>query len=351
MALEGSLQDFGLADILQLVCFQRKTGILTLEGKLDRVRILFIDGSVVGAESKRRMEDNRLGKVLVKKNIINDEDLQAALEEQRRTGVKLGAVLIRKGLVKREAIQEILAGQVTETVVQLFSWKQGTYEFTAQGVPQDKDIQLVIDTQHLLMDGLRIVDELSIIKDRISLDSVFRMQGPKPDGLSEEEAEIYGYVDGENDVSSIIDLSGRDNYEVSKTLVALLDKGVIEPVQVAPVVAAAAPEKVPSAAQRGWFGYLPWLALCLSIVIAMMAVALRNEGNWPRLSAAKEIADFRFRIEKYRLEKGAYPASLGDIGGAEDPWGSAFVYRGAEDSFSLFSAGPDGKPGTQDDLF
>ena len=35
MALEGSLREFGLADILQLLYFQRKTGVLVLEGRMD----------------------------------------------------------------------------------------------------------------------------------------------------------------------------------------------------------------------------------------------------------------------------------------------------------------------------
>lgn len=350
MALEGSLQDFGLADILQLVCFQRKTGILTLEGKLDRVRILFIDGNVVGAESKRRMEDNRLGKVLVKKNILKEEELQTALEEQRKTGSKLGAVLIRKEQVKREVIQDILSGQVTETVAQLFGWKQGTYEFTAQGVPQDKDIQLSIDTQHLLMDGLRIVDELAAIKDRISLDAVFRLKADKQGGLSEEEEEICRCVDGENDVSSIIDLAGKDNYEVSKTLIALLDRGVIEPVDVAPVAALAEKAEQPTQ-QRAWFGYLPYLAVALSVMITALIPVLQKEAPLEKISAGKKIASLRFRIETYRLEKGAYPAALGEVGEEKDPWGSVFIYRAAEDSFSLFSAGPDRMPGTPDDLY
>ena len=67
MALEGSLKDFGLADILQLIFFQRKTGVLTMESRLDKVRLLVKDGNIVGAESKRRIEANRLGKVLVTK--------------------------------------------------------------------------------------------------------------------------------------------------------------------------------------------------------------------------------------------------------------------------------------------
>jgi hypothetical protein len=60
VALEGSLKDFGLADILQLI-FQRKTGVLTLESRLDKV-LLVIDGTS-SVQNRRRIEANRLGSV------------------------------------------------------------------------------------------------------------------------------------------------------------------------------------------------------------------------------------------------------------------------------------------------
>jgi hypothetical protein len=45
VALEGSLKDFGLADILQLIFFQRKTGYCILK-EADKIRLLFIDGNI-----------------------------------------------------------------------------------------------------------------------------------------------------------------------------------------------------------------------------------------------------------------------------------------------------------------
>jgi len=70
MSLEGSLKEFGLADILQLIYFQRKTGVLTLEGRMDRVRLLFYEGSIISAETRRKVEANRFGKLLLKKGLI-----------------------------------------------------------------------------------------------------------------------------------------------------------------------------------------------------------------------------------------------------------------------------------------
>ena len=158
------------------------------------------------------------------------------MQEQRKTGARLGNILIRRDLVEKEVIKDVLQGQITEMIIQLFGWKQGTYEFTAQGVAQDKDFPFALDTQHLLMEGLRIVDEWSVIQGKITLDSLFDKRIDSPEGLTEEEREIFDYVDGENDVSTIIDLSGQDNFEVSKTLLSLLEKGFIKTAEAAPVI-------------------------------------------------------------------------------------------------------------------
>src|SRR4030043_110570 len=228
MALEGSLKDFGLADILQLIFFQRKTGILTLEGRMDKIRLFFVEGNIVGAESRRRVEENRIGKVLIKKGLMTEQDLQSVLEEQIISNMKFGNILVNKRIVKKEQIQEILIGQIKETVIQIFGWKDGTYEFTPQEVPVDKDFPISIDTQHLLMEGLRIVDEWSLIEGKITLDTVFARKAEGIAGLADDEEDILSLVDGENDVSTIIDITAKDDYSVSKALVSLMEKGVIE---------------------------------------------------------------------------------------------------------------------------
>lgn len=350
MALEGSLKDFGLADILQLIYFQRKTGALSLDGKMDKVKLFFVDGNIVGAESKRRIEDNRLGKILLKKGLIREEDLNAVLEDQRRSGMRLGTALIQRGFVAKEKVQEIINTQITETVVQLFGWKQGTYEFLAQGVPQDKELPFSLDTQHLLMEGLRIVDELSAIKDRLTLDTLFRKTAADSSGLNSDEKEILDLVDGESDVSTIIDLAGKDNYEVSKTLLSLLEKGLIESAEVAPVVSAReaiAEEKAPAAL----FGYLPYLAVMASLILSLVVVFIQKDETLNVYAAAKTVDELRFSIERYRLRHSAYPQTLAELTDIRDPWGQPYLYSVSENSFALRSAGPDMTRGTKDDIF
>ncbi len=350
MALEGSLSDFGLADILQLIYFQRKTGVLTLDGRMDRVRLLFIEGSITGAESKKRQEDNRLGKILLKKEYFTEADLQAALQEHEKTGARLGNILLKRELVGKEILMEILKSQITETVIQLFGWKQGTYEFLSQGVPQDKELPCFIDTQYLLMEGLRIIDEWSVIKGKITLDTIFAKKTEAPSDLTEDEKAVFGLVDGDNDVSTIIDLSGRDNFSVSKTLLALADRGIIEAVDQAPVLA-----EEPVAATRkssNLMNYLTPAAIFLSLVLSLVVMLADRREVFRKFTAAEKIEDLRFRIETYRLEHPSYPETLEEvIPHTEDPWGRPYIYRAEVNSFVLMSAGPDGKEATPDDIY
>jgi hypothetical protein len=349
MALEGSLTDFGLADILQLIYFQRKTGILKLEGKMDKVSLMFIEGNIGGAESKRRNEDNRLGKILLKKGYLKEAELEAALQEQRKTGARLGSILLQKGLAEEEVIKDVLQGQITEMIIQLFGWKQGSYEFTAQGVAHDKDFPFSLDTQHLLMEGLRIVDEWSVIQGRITLDLLFRKKIDSPEGLTEEEKEIFNYVDGENDVSTIIDLSGQDNFEVSKTLLSLIEKGFIKTAEAAPVITeelTAAKKTTPD-----YLVSLPYLAVILALFCSLAGPLIHKSDDLKNFRTSKQIDELRVKIETFQLEHSAYPSTLDQITQSKDAWGRPYIYKTKDDSFYIASAGADGVEGTKDDIY
>jgi predicted transcriptional regulator len=349
MALEGSLRDFGLADILQLIFFQRKTGVLNLEGKLDKIRLLFIDGHIVGAESKRRMEANRLGKVLTKKGLLKEEELQAMLEEQKKSNLKLGSFLVRKGIIKKEDVEETLTGQIKETIIQIFNWKEGTYEFTPQSIPPDKDIPISIDTQHLLMESLRIVDEWTLIEGKITLDTFFRKKTDDVSELGEEERDILFLVDGENDVSTIIDISGKDDFTVSKTLISLLEKDIIERKEAVPVSTDFYPAQA-----RKTFIYnqnLPAFAIAVAVILSLLSVFFESHHVFQKFRASETVDDLRFRIAAHKFEHGSYPAELHTVDHGSDPWGNPYIYHRSENSFLVLSAGPDGKEGTADDVY
>ena len=77
MALRGTLRDFSLADIFQLIGIQKKTGVLTLKSDKETCTVAFVEGQVVGTESTTRRLEDRLGSVLVKSGRITDPDNRA----------------------------------------------------------------------------------------------------------------------------------------------------------------------------------------------------------------------------------------------------------------------------------
>ena len=61
MALKGTILDFALPDIFQLIGIQRKTGLLTLQNDKDTVSLKFLEGQIVGADTSSESLEDRLG--------------------------------------------------------------------------------------------------------------------------------------------------------------------------------------------------------------------------------------------------------------------------------------------------
>jgi hypothetical protein len=349
MGLEGSIEDFGLADILQLLYFQKKTGLLTVDGRLGRIKVYFHSGNIIAAESKKKMEEKRLGKILVKKGLISEEKLREVLEQKKSSRQKIGSLLVKDGIVSKEEVEEIIVNQLTEIVVQLFNWKKGTYEFKAQKVQPDKELEISVDTQHLLMDGLRIVDELAIIDDKVTLDTVFQRTRKKGIELTEEEQQIFDNIDGENDVSDLIEASGQDEYKVSKHLVSLLEKDAIQPLEQKEFVAVT-PEKV-----RGpkipVLSLLTNLILIISFIISLSPVLIEKQ-NTKIIKAEKDLRKIMLSVEVEKISAGTYPGSLDTIETTTvDPWDNKYIYKVTETGYELKSSGPDRILDTTDDIY
>ncbi len=356
MALEGSLKEFGLADILQLLSFQKKTGALIIEGRFDRVKILFKDGNIVSIESRRRLESNRLGRILIKKGLLTPEELEELLKQQPLTGLRLGEMLVQKGL-PAEVIIESLTKQMTETLIQILQWKEGYYEFKPEGVSISKDLPISLDTQHMLMEGLRVLDEYSLIGEKVSPDMIFEPAGT-PEDLSEKERQVLELINGENDLSTIVELSGMEELEVSRTILKLLEKGAIR-VKKEEEFITELPKEKGRLLQRllsSTTGVFIWLVLIICLAFSFYWFSQFKE-DIKRLKAHKTIKSIALNIEIHRLEKGVYPQELPLGYHQVDPWGNSYIYRllnREEPSLTIpivFSSGPDKKPDTVDDIY
>jgi hypothetical protein len=162
MALEGTIQDFGLPDIFQLIGLQRKTGILSLTHEKDgeTVTVTFENGMVVMADSSANRLEDRLGNVLVKQGKVTRERLEESLAVQKQTLQRLGHILASSSAITTKDLRDALQVQVSQIVFRVFRWRDGRYQFTpADSVDYDRENFAPMSADFILMEGIRMVDE------------------------------------------------------------------------------------------------------------------------------------------------------------------------------------------------
>src|SRR4051812_22855578 len=251
MALKGTLKDFGIADILQLIGQQQKTGQLHLKAKDQEVHIAFKDGNIVRAESSSRKQKDLIGSMLVRAELIKQEQLDWALESQKRTLQRLGDVLVSQGTLSAEKFKQMVGLQNTETLYRLFGWKSGSYEFEQTEVEVDPAFT-PLRAESVLMEGFRMVDEWPQVRRKITSYGItfdkLKELPPAPmdsnsfddaldDAFGEEkklssksefasvgdsERRCFGYVNATRTVRKIIDLTCLGEFETCKALCNLV---------------------------------------------------------------------------------------------------------------------------------
>jgi len=84
------------------------------------MRINFREGLRGKKENRRRWEKkNAIGQLLVSENLITHEQLERALEEQRRYGGKIGSNLVRLGYISESTLAQFLGKQFNITAIDL----------------------------------------------------------------------------------------------------------------------------------------------------------------------------------------------------------------------------------------
>ncbi|HEV7488609.1 MAG TPA: DUF4388 domain-containing protein [Thermoanaerobaculia bacterium] len=408
MALEGTLKDFSLADIFQLIGLQRKTGVLTLRAKDDTVTVTFLDGKVVGADSLNHRLENRLGHVLIRSELLTQDQLNRALEIQKETLQRLGFILVHYGIISVDALKQALQLQILQIIFRLFRWKDGDYHFSQETtIEYDRDYVVPVSAESILMEGARMIDEWPIIEKRIrSYDMVFRKKLTDQEivvvgaeeadevdfdasdsttrrrrliisdkiRISREEKVIYDMVDGTMTVRDVMEMSKFSEFDTAKALYELLTRDLIEEVRgsaAAEVLAAqATPLDETDVAETPV--PLPLVAVLAMLAILSLATSFRNPlnslnplGPAQRSSSVEEtrkaisiqrIGQIGEAVEAYNLVNGHLPARLQELTPVyispsllHDPWGHAYKYLPQPQRYLVIGFTPDEKPDT--DLF
>ena len=399
MALEGTLRDFSLSDIFQLIGLQRKTGVLTLRSPEDIVTVSFLDGRVVGADSLNKRLEDRLGQVLLKTGAVTREELELALKKQMETLERLGHILIGRAVVSREDLKKAFEQQLLQIIYRVFRWQDGDYHFSQEtSVDYDAELVTPLGSESILMEGARMLDEWPIIEKRIPYRGVIFVPtpasrqaevtlNPDPDNLeafdidlepafpepepsgrvriSSIERDILALADGVNAVDDIVRRSPHGEFETCKALYTLLTRSLIRQASRDEISRASQPARTDVFTPPSWRLHFPWLAILLApLFVFTVLLAPRNPADpllgpgpklFPRLLAAASSARMTGlwrTLQSRALLVGSYPDNLAEMcrekllrpSAILDPWGRPYRYDLREQSVLLAGNNSAGVP-------
>jgi hypothetical protein len=221
--LAGDLGAFPIADFVAFVHQSRLTGLLTVSGAGFDRSVAFQDGEVRGARSDAPGE--RIGEVAVRLGYLSE----AQLAEVGGTGRPLGKVLVERGLVSAPDVWKCLHEQVAAVFHAILLTGEGVFTLVDEAQPEP-GTPLSVNTQSLLMDGIRRIDEMSLFRARIpGPDAYLRRRDPKvPITLKPSEARILELVDGRRTVAEVAREAHQNEFDATKILYHLSEAGYVE---------------------------------------------------------------------------------------------------------------------------
>jgi|SRR5579859_4561708 len=237
--LRGSLDEFGLVEILQMMGLGNMTGALHLHRADGRTGIIyFYDGSLATC-TELNTEALTLGLVLQQLGIATDEQLDEAygLQTQNPLGKRIGELLIDERIITPEQLQDALKTQLLWTVREMAQWQEGEYEFLAGEHLPPEDMPLRIDVTRVVMEVLRYTqewDELQhVLPDgmRTRLEMAFSLPRNGPLTFDLITWRAIARVNTHRTVRRIAAAIHQPELEVARLIAPLIERSLLVPVE------------------------------------------------------------------------------------------------------------------------
>lgn len=234
--LAGDLCALPMADFLGFLHGARLSGTLTVSsGGIDRA-VTFKEGEVRGVVSEAPAE--RTGEVALRLGFLTPAQLRKAAAAS--AGRQFGRVLVEMGFIAPADLWKVFHEQVGGVFHAILASREGVFALVDQGDEEPPGMPLAVNTQQLLMDGIRRLDEMELFRSRIPGPGTYlrRRQPRRAVALKPLEEKLLDLVDGRRRLVDIAREAHLSEFEATKVLFHLAEAGYVE----------AQPEPVPEAA-------------------------------------------------------------------------------------------------------
>ncbi|MDO5576128.1 MAG: DUF4388 domain-containing protein [Fibrobacter sp.] len=231
MVLSGTLREFILADVLQLLTQQKITGNLILNNGLNEGVVVFKDGIIVAAVKNDENLSNKLFLYLVEIKQAPSNKINKLFTTYESDISALTKQIVRKGYLT-ESEAKVFCESVTEDILcSLFVWNTGKYRFdSSENVDSLIPANIAITSESIVMEAMRRIDEWNRMKLHINGNIVFVRSKKEPtqktiiDPFKATAEYLYSLLDGTSPVKEFVGNTCLTEYKIYEGLNELLQQ-------------------------------------------------------------------------------------------------------------------------------
>jgi hypothetical protein len=347
--MQGTLQDFGLAEILQLVGMQHKTGLLRVENADKLLTLYFESGKLISVRDRRRIADDPLLEYLKRTGWLDAWQVLHLKLEAEEGHKDFGELLIEKNILSADELHGVLEDLAQDLVSRSYNWTEGTYRFVS-GEESLRGLthRISMNTEGLLLEAARRADEGPGLVTKISgptvlLDAVTSL----PNWLDERAAGVLARVKTPMRFGELAACARVPEFEVYEIVAAALDAGLTRILDAPPPSAvqethaqpstrprpvASIPLPAPPVRHKPRVTFHPprafadvrpalvvagTLCVCALLTLSTLFRAVRSSPSDAALATEEARAAIVSDLEMYRALVGRYPESLDDLSSAQ----------------------------------
>jgi CheY-like chemotaxis protein/tetratricopeptide (TPR) repeat protein len=317
-ALEGSLEQLPLAELIHHLHGMRATGVLDLRHGKKKKQVQIRDGIPEAVRSNLMLET--LGHLLVASGTISEDVLDACVKRMKTSGGLIGQILLASRMLDEEDLARALRRQADEKLFELFSWRAGTYQFHDRARLKGANaLYLNRSPADLLVHGVLERMPRDVIEARLAERAHFvvvpggsRFYQFQSANLDAQGKALLAQVDGTKTVAQL----GAPTERARRVLYALIALEFVELAE-KPRESAAEPTRhvAPATAalrevRRTVQGSEERVASnesALRAELSGLAAQVRRESPWRALGVAADAGDERIRAAYAELAKRTHP--------------------------------------------
>ena len=230
MALSGSLREFALSEVLQLLSSQRKTGCLRLTRGSEMRVVYLLEGRIASMRDRGYSDEDPLARFLRRVHRLSEEQLRGIASIHAESNRDLVDLLLNGRYIEREELTILYERMVLDVLHEILAWEDGTYSFS-NVAPPESALTVSLSTESMLMEAVRRLDELKRYKQKLTDPALVLglKELPDPDAsLGEDEKELFGLVDGRHSLGELVTEAPFTDFEAYEALFRLIEAGWIE---------------------------------------------------------------------------------------------------------------------------